>query len=148
RRPDNTYDPEALDRLANLFRSRGDGAVHAPVLRLVEVLSHVQHLAGADHLVPFSGYRRPAYNKTLKGAASASMHTEGLAADIGLAKAKLPLETVWKRVRALDCCGAGFYGKDSYMHIDVGRPRFWTAPTTRADENLAAGNARLFARTE
>jgi uncharacterized protein YcbK (DUF882 family) len=148
RRPDDTYDPAALDRLANLFRSRGDGAVHAPVLRLVEVLSHVQHLAGADHLVLFSGYRSPDYNKTLKGAASASMHTEGLAADIGLAKAKLPLETVWKRVRALDCCGAGFYGKDSYMHIDVGRPRFWTATTTRVDENLAAGNARLFARTE
>lgn len=148
RRPDNTYDPDALDRLARLFRSRGDGAVHDPVLRLVEVLSHVQHLAGADHLVLFSGYRSPDYNQTLTGAARASMHTEGLAADVGLAGARLPLETVWHRVRALDCCGAGFYGKDAYMHLDVGRPRFWEKDTSRVDENLAGGNARLFARTE
>ena len=86
RRPDDTYDREALDRLAKLFRSRGDGAVHDPVLRLVEILSHVQDLAGAEHLVLLSGYRSPDYNQTLKGAARASMHTEGLAADIGLAK--------------------------------------------------------------
>ena len=149
RRPDNTYDPEALDRLANLFRSRGDGAVHDPVLRLVEVLSHVQHLAGTDHLILFSGYRSPDYNQSLKGAARASMHTEGLAADIGFAKpSKLSLETVWHRVRALECCGAGYYGRDAYMHLDVGRPRFWEKATSRVDENLAGGNARLFARTE
>ncbi len=149
RRPDNTYDPDALDRLANLFRSRGDGAVHDPVLRLVEILSHVQDLAGADHLVLFSGYRSPDYNQSLKGAARASMHTEGLAADIGFAKpSKLSLETVWHRIRALDCCGAGYYGGDAYMHIDVGRPRFWEKATSRVDENLAGGNARLFARTQ
>ena len=148
RRPDDTYDPEALGRLANLFRSRGDGAVHDPVLRLVEVLSHLQDLAGTDHLVLFSGYRSPDYNQTLKGSAKASMHTEGLAADIGLSKPNLSLETVWHKVRALDCCGAGFYGKDAFMHLDVGRPRFWEKTTSRVGENLAGGNARLFARTQ
>jgi uncharacterized protein YcbK (DUF882 family) len=149
RRPDNTYDADALGRLANLFRSRGDGAVHDPVLRLVEVLSHVRDVAGTDHLVLFSGYRSPDYNQSLKGSARASMHTEGLAADIGLAKpSKLSLETLWHRVRALDCCGAGFYGRDAFMHVDVGRPRFWEKTTSRVGENLAGGNARLFARTE
>jgi uncharacterized protein YcbK (DUF882 family) len=148
RRPDETYDPQALDRLASLFRSRGDGAVHEPVLRLVEILSYVQNMSGADHLILMSGYRSPDYNQTLKGAAKASMHTEGLAADISLAKPKLSLETAWHKVRALDCCGAGFYGKDGFMHVDVGRPRFWTKTTSRVDENLAGGNARLFARTE
>jgi uncharacterized protein YcbK (DUF882 family) len=148
RRPDATYDPDALDRLGRLFRSRGDGAVHDPVLRLVEILSYAQHLAGADHLVLFSGYRSPDYNQTLKGAARASMHTEGLAADVGFAKAKLPLETIWHRVRDLECCGAGYYGKDAYVHLDVGRPRFWEKATSRVGENLAAGNARVFARTE
>jgi len=148
RRPDNTYDRDALDRLARLFRSRGDGAVHDPVVRLVEILSYVQNLSGADHLVLFSGYRSPDYNQTLKGAAKASMHTEGLAADVGLAKPKLPIETVWHRVRDLECCGAGYYAKDGYMHLDVGRPRFWEKATSRVGENLAGGNARLFARTE
>ena len=149
RRPDNTYDAEALDRLANLFRSRGDGAVHEPVLRLVEILSHVQDLAGTNHLLLYSGYRSPDYNQTLKGAARASMHTEGLAADVGIAKpSKLSLETLWHRVRALECCGAGYYGKDGFMHVDVGRPRFWEKTTSRVGENLAGGNARLFARTQ
>jgi uncharacterized protein YcbK (DUF882 family) len=149
RRPDDTYDREALDRLANLFRSRGDGAVHEPVLRLVEILSHVQDLAGTNHLLLYSGYRSPDYNQTLKGAARASMHTEGLAADVGIAKpSKLSLETLWHRVRALDCCGAGYYGKDGFMHVDVGRPRFWEKTTSRVGENLAGGNARLFARTQ
>ena len=148
RHPDNTYDPAALDRLALLFRSRGDGAVHDPVLRLVEVLSHVRDVAGTDHLVLFSGYRSPDYNQTLKGSAKASMHTEGLAADVAFAASKLSLETIWHRVRALDCCGAGFYGRDAFMHLDVGRPRFWEKTTSRVGENLAGGNARLFARTE
>jgi len=67
----------------------------------------------------------------------------------GLAKtSKLSLETLWHRVRALDCCGAGFYGRDAFMHVDVGRPRFWEKTTSRVGENLAGGNARLFARTE
>jgi uncharacterized protein YcbK (DUF882 family) len=148
RRLDNTYDPDALARLARLFRSRGDGAVHEPALRLVEVLSHVQRLAGADHLVLYSGYRSPDYNQALTGAARASMHTEGLAADVGFARAELPLATIWHRVRALECCGVGHYAADGYLHLDVGRPRFWEKATSRVDENLAAGNARLFARTE
>lgn len=148
RRADDTYDPDALDRLARVFRSRGDGAVHDPALRLVEILSHVQDLSGADHLLLFSGYRSPDYNQTLKGAAKASMHTEGLAADVGFARPKLPLETIWHRIRALECCGAGYYATDAYMHIDVGRPRFWEKTTSRVDENLAGGNARVFARTE
>jgi uncharacterized protein YcbK (DUF882 family) len=148
RRPDDTYDRDALDRLARLFRSRGDGAVHDPVLRLVEILSYVQNLAGAEHLVLLSGYRSPDYNQTLNGAAKASMHTEGLAADVRFAKPKLSLETVWHRVRELECCGAGYYAKDGFMHLDVGRPRFWEKETSRVGENLAGGNARLFARTE
>jgi len=52
------------------------------------------------------------------------------------------------QLRALDCCGAGYYAKEGFLHIDTGRPRFWEATTSRVDENLSAGNARLFARTE
>lgn len=148
RADDGTYDADALDRLARLFRSRGDGAVRPPALRLVEVLAHVQHLSGAEHLVLYSGYRSPDYNRTLQGAAKASMHTEGLAADVGFARPTLPLATIWQRVRALECCGAGYYAPDGYLHLDVGRPRFWEKTTSRVGEDLAGGNARVFARTD
>ena len=74
------------------------------------------------------------------------MHTEGLAADLAFPRPQLP--KLWHQVRDLDCCGAGYYAKEGFLHIDVGRPRFWDATTSRVDENLSAGNARMFARTE
>src|SRR5207253_8748681 len=55
---------------------------------------------------------------------------------------------LWMKVRALDCCGAGYYAKEGFLHIDVGQPRFWEPSTSRVEENLSAGHARLFGRTE
>jgi hypothetical protein len=74
------------------------------------------------------------------------MHTEGLAAD--LAFPRDILRSLWLDVRKLDCGGAGYYAKEGFLHVDVGKPRFWEAATSRVDENLSAGNARVFARTE
>lgn len=147
---DGTYDVAVLHRLGHLFRSRGDQAETHVSLRLVEVLSHVQHMAKVPELTLMSGYRSPDYNRDLKRqgrkVAGGSMHTEGLAAD--LAFPRPTLRGLWMQVRALDCCGVGYYAKEGFLHVDVGRPRFWEAATSRVDENLSAGNARLFARTE
>jgi hypothetical protein len=79
-------------------------------------------------------------------AASGSLHTEGLAADVAFpAKELRPL---WLKIRELDCCGAGYYQSSGFLHLDVGAPRFWEPATSKVEENLSAGNARLFARTE
>jgi uncharacterized protein YcbK (DUF882 family) len=146
---DSRYDPAALARIRHVFRSR-DGGERDVSLRLIEVLSHLQGLAGGDALRLLSGYRSPAYNEDIrqKGAATAggSLHTEALAADLAFPRAKLT--GLWEKVRALDCCGAGVYEANGFLHVDVGRPRFWEPTTSRVEENLSAGNARLFARTE
>jgi hypothetical protein len=55
---------------------------------------------------------------------------------------------LWMRIRALDCCGAGYYRAEGFLHLDVGQPRFWEPATSKVEQNLSAGNARLFARTE
>ena len=34
------------------------------------------------------------------------------------------------------------------MHVDVGRPRFWEPATSKVEQNISAGNARIFARTD
>ena len=150
RRPDGSYDRDALDRLRHVFRSNGDARETAMALRLVEVLSRVQELAGGKPLVLMSGYRSPEYNESIRAkgakAAAGSLHTEGLAADI--APPRPLLFSLWKKIRDLDCCGVGYYAKDGFLHVDVGRPRFWEPATSRVDENLSASNARLFARTE
>ena len=141
RREDGTYDPDALARLRRVFRSGGDAREQDVSLRLIEVLSHVQKMAGGHPLVLLSGYRSPTYNQSLKNqgkqVAGGSMHTEGLAADLAFPRPQLPKP--WHQVRDLDCCGAGYYAKEGFLHVDVGRPRFWEATTSRVDENLSAG---------
>ena len=134
--------------------------VHAPdwrdeervayTLRLIEILSKLQKDTGVRPLTLMSGYRSPTYNEALRAsgarAAGGSLHTEGLAADVAFPR-KL-LKPLWMKLRAMDCCGAGYYAKEGFLHIDVGRPRFWEPATSRVEENLSAGNALVFARTE
>ena len=150
RGPDRRYDQATLRRISHVFRSRGDDREIPVSLRLIEILSRLQRLTGLKPLVLLSGYRSTDYNQELKQrggqVAGGSMHTEGLAADLAFPRPELP--AMWQKVRALDCCGAGMYRQEGFMHVDVGRPRFWEPSTSRVDENLSAGNARLLARTE
>ncbi len=149
RRADGTYDPAALTKVRRVMRSR-DGAEGDVSLRLVEMLAHVYAMRGKQPLRIQSGYRSPDYNEAIRArgakAAGGSLHTEGLAADVAFpAKELRPL---WMKIRELECCGAGYYRSNGFLHVDVGRPRFWEPATSKVDENLSAGNARIFARTE
>ena len=149
RRLDGTYDADALAKIRHVMRSR-DGAEGEVSLRLVELLAYVYGRHGKTPLAIQSGYRSPDYNEAIRArgarAAGGSLHTEGLAADVAFpAKDLRPL---WMMMRALDCCGAGFYQAEGFLHLDVGRPRFWEPATSKVEQNLSAGNARLFARTE
>ena len=150
RKADGTYDQAAIARIRRAFRSSGDDGEGRASLRLIEVLSWVQKTSRVRPLTLMSGYRSPEYNEDLRAkgarAAGGSLHTEGLAADVAFPRAVL--RPLWMKVRALDCCGAGYYAKEGFLHIDVGKPRFWEPSTSRVEENLSAGNARLFARTE
>ena len=147
---DGTYDEAALRQIRRAFRSVGDEGEGKASLRLIEILSKLQKDTGVRPLTLMSGYRSPTYNEALRAsgarAAGGSLHTEGLAADVAFPK-KL-LKPLWMKVRAMDCCGAGYYAKEGFLHIDVGRPRFWEPATSRVEENLSAGNALVFGRTE
>ncbi len=150
RKADGTYEQAAIARIRRAFRSSGDDGEGRASLRLIEVLSWVQKTSRVRPLTLMSGYRSPEYNEGLRAkgmrAAGGSLHTEGLAADVAFPRATL--RPLWMKVRALDCCGAGYYAKEGFLHIDVGQPRFWEPSTSRVEENLSAGNARLFGRTE
>ena len=150
RRADGTYDEAAVGQIRRAFRSVGDEGQGKASLRLIEILSKLQKDTGVRPLTLMSGYRLPTYNEALRAsgarAAGGSLHTEGLAADVAFPR-KI-LKPLWMKVRAMDCCGAGYYAKEGFLHIDVGRPRFWEPATSRVEENLSAGNALVFARTE
>ena len=149
RRADGTYDDDARNKLRRILRSH-DGGERTPPWRLVEVLGRVWELGGRRTLTVNSGYRSPTYNEGLiargRKAAGGSMHTEALATDLAIPGANL--RDLWIELRGLECCGVGFYGKDGFLHVDVGQPRFWEATTSGVEKNLSAGNARLFARTD
>jgi uncharacterized protein YcbK (DUF882 family) len=149
RRPDGTYDADALATIRRVMRSR-DGAEGDVSLRLVELLGWVYRTRNGQPLRIQSGYRSPVYNETIRArgarAAGGSLHTEGLAADVAFPSKEL--RGLWMKIRGLDCCGAGLYASEGFLHLDVGRPRFWEPATSKVEQNLSAGNARLFARTE
>jgi uncharacterized protein YcbK (DUF882 family) len=146
RRADGTYDEAALAQIRQAFRSAGDEGEGKASLRLIEILSSVQKSSGVRPLTLMSGYRSPDYNKGRWRPLAGSLHTEGLAADVAFPRRML--KPLWMKLRSMDCCGAGYYAKEGFLHIDVGRPRFWEPATSRVEENLSAGNAQLFARTE
>ena len=150
RRSDGSYDPAALQQIRHFFRSRGDDREHAMSLRLIELLSYVQQHYRPKKMVLLSGYRSPEFNAELGAAgqavAMASLHTQGLASDIAFSG--VDLRRLWLSLRELKTGGAGYYRKQNFLHIDTGPPRFWEETTSRVGENLSAGNARMFVRTD
>jgi uncharacterized protein YcbK (DUF882 family) len=144
------YSPAALDRIDRLFRSRGDDEEIRVSLRLVELIDFIEDHWHPQSIQLLSGYRSGEYNAALiaRGGKQArtSMHTEGLAADLHFAG--LDQRELWLAVRELECCGAGYYKTNGFLHLDVGKPRFWEETTSRVGENLSRGNARVIARTD
>ena len=150
RNADGSYDAEALAQIARFFRSRSDGRSGTPALRLVELIDFVQDRYPSVDWTLVSGYRSPDFNAALRSkgrrVAEASLHTEGLAADLQPSGGNLT--PMWLDLRGLEVGGVGLYQAEGFIHLDTGKPRFWEAATSGVDKHLSAGNARIFARTD
>jgi uncharacterized protein YcbK (DUF882 family) len=144
------YSQAAMTRIDRLFRSRGDDEETRVSLRLIELIDFIEDRWHPQSIQLLSGYRSGEYNAALiaRGGKQArtSMHTEGLAADLHFAG--LDQRELWLALRELECCGAGYYKTNGFLHLDVGKPRFWEETTSRVGENLSRGNARVIARTD
>ncbi|MCW5866027.1 MAG: DUF882 domain-containing protein [Candidatus Eremiobacteraeota bacterium] len=86
---------------------------------LVRRLEMIRTQLGGAPITINSAYRPPAYNASLKGAASNSTHIDGLAADIQAAG--ISTEALLKVCEAVigDHGGVGFYPLDGFCHVDV-----------------------------
>ncbi|HEY8514602.1 MAG TPA: DUF882 domain-containing protein [Candidatus Binatia bacterium] len=150
RNPDGTYSADALSKIDAIFRSRGDDERTRVSLRLIELIDFLEDTEKPRRLLLISGYRSEGYNSAViaRGgqAARASMHTEGLAADLRFEG--VDQRALWNRLRARECCGAGYYAKSGFVHVDTGKPRFWEESTSKVGQNLSKGNARVIARTD
>ena len=101
----------------------------APMNRDLLDLLHDLH-ASMDSREPFhviSGYRSPKTNAKLRqksnGVAKKSLHMRGMAIDVALPGRKL--EHLRQAAIDLKSGGVGIYRKSGFIHVDVGRVRFW-----------------------
>jgi len=126
-RAGDNYHPEALEHLRHLFRDLREGPQGPLPPLLVDVLSVLQERWGyARPLVVGSGFRTPRTNASLEGAAPASFHLRGWAADISV-RGIPPLDlglAVWTLSQRFGFMGVGLYR--GFVHVDVGPRRAWT----------------------
>lgn len=87
---------------------------------LVNKLEHLRRLAGRPVLVN-SGYRCPAHNQAVGGAAN-SYHLKGMAADIRVPG--LPVQNLAALAEQAGFSGIGLYRQQGFVHVDV---RGWRA---------------------
>jgi uncharacterized protein YcbK (DUF882 family) len=124
------YDKAALKEIDNLFRCRGTGKEHKISPKLIDLLDNIQDHFGAETVEIISGYRSPTFNDYLivngRGAASESLHTKGIAADIHIDE--VTEKALWDYVKSLKVGGAGFYPRHNFVHVDVGPVRTWREP--------------------
>ncbi len=124
----HTYDAGALDRINVILRDHRTDEVKSIDLGLLDLL-HTLHLelGAVEPFHVISGYRSPATNHRLRtaseGVAKNSLHMRGQAIDIRLPS--VALRTVQRVAAQLRRGGVGYYQASNFVHVDVGRVRYW-----------------------
>jgi uncharacterized protein YcbK (DUF882 family) len=125
------YQPGGLVEVNHIlrdFRVNETRAIEPGLLDLLHELGGTLHTDGPFHVI--SGYRSPQTNQMLRerggastGVASHSLHMVGQAIDIRIPGVRL--ETLRNAARSLKLGGVGFYPDLDFVHVDVGRVRYW-----------------------
>ena len=122
------YIPESLAQINRILRDHRDNQVHpmdAGLLDYLYVLSVTLQTDAAFHVI--SGFRSSMTNAVLaaqsEGVARHSLHMEGKAIDIRLPG--LALGTLHRAAVSLGLGGVGYYPRSGFVHVDVGRVRYW-----------------------
>lgn len=125
---DGSYDAESLDRIRHLlrdFRSQQVGPLAPELLDLLWTLRRRMESREPFHVV--SGYRSPKTNAMLRRlghqVAVHSLHMVGEAIDIRLPGRSL--RQLHKAAVKLRAGGVGYYPSSEFIHVDVGRVRYW-----------------------
>lgn len=150
RKKDGHYDPTTLSEINSLFGMPAESIGDGVSLRLIALLDYLEDkFAPGKTLLLTSTYRSPQFNESLrkqgKLAGKTSYHMEGMAADVVFPGANA--KEIWEYVKSLDCCGIGHYGGNT-LHIDSGKPRFWTAATALPLENEDPQNRNIYLVTD
>lgn len=123
------YLEPALDALNRFLRDHYTGDVGVIDPRLFDLMHRVrQTLGSTGRFEVISGYRCPATNDRLRssragGVARRSLHMQGCAIDVRLPGVALTdLRDAGLSLRA---GGVGYYPREQFVHLDIGRVRSW-----------------------
>jgi uncharacterized protein YcbK (DUF882 family) len=121
-------DPAALRAIEWILRDHRTGQTRPIAPGLLDLLGRIR--AGLATTEPFeviSGYRSPATNAMLArqgpGVAQGSLHMQGLAIDVRVPGRSI--EALRAAALALRAGGVGYYPDPGFVHVDVGRRRWW-----------------------
>lgn len=124
-----TYFPEALSALDNFLRDHRTGDVHHFDPRLFDLLSDLAATVSGPsaEINIICGYRTPWSNEFLRkhssGVAKTSLHMQAEAIDIRLPGART--SDLRRAAVALHRGGVGYYSRSDFVHVDLGRIRYW-----------------------
>jgi uncharacterized protein YcbK (DUF882 family) len=128
---DGRYEPDALAKINHIlrdFRVNEVRPIDPTLLDLLHQLGGTLETAEPFHII--SGYRSPRTNAMLRarggahtGVASKSLHMVGKAIDIRVPG--VPLERLHRAAVSVKGGGVGFYPEPNFVHVDVGRVRYW-----------------------
>ncbi len=125
---DGAYVDGALVEIDRVLRDFRTGEVRPIDRALLDLLHDLRHVLGSTetfHVI--SGYRSPKTNQALAaksgGVAKKSLHMRGMAIDVRLPGTQL--STLKEAAVALKLGGVGYYPKPDFVHLDVGRVRYW-----------------------
>lgn len=129
---EGVYKPESLRRIDHLLRDFRVNEVKAIDVRLLDLLFSLNgQLQTREPYHVISGYRSPRTNTMLRarggahaGVASKSLHMAGKAIDIRVPG--VPLRELHKAAVSLEKGGVGIYPSSNFVHVDVGRVRYWS----------------------
>ena len=124
-----SYVPEALSTLDRFLRDHRTGEVHHFDPHLFDLLSDLTAEVGRPQaeINIVCGFRTPWSNEYLRhhssGVAKNSLHMQAEAIDIRLPGTKT--FQFRQAARKLGRGGVGYYAQSDFIHVDLGRVRYW-----------------------
>lgn len=124
RNADGSYNLSEIERMSYIMRCSLDGSERKVPIRLVELLDAIADKFGKNReIILLSGYRTKPLNEITPGAARYSLHMLGWASDIRIDG--VSTRKVRDFARKLGIGGVGYYPRYNYVHLDIGKPRYW-----------------------
>jgi uncharacterized protein YcbK (DUF882 family) len=127
-RRNGRYLNDALVEINHILRDFRTDEVCPIDVDLLDLLHRLRTEVGSK--APFeviSGYRSPKTNAKLaaksNGVAKKSLHMRGMAIDVRLPGCDL--RHLRDAAKSLRLGGVGYYAKSGFIHVDVGRVRYW-----------------------